>query len=135
MPSARKVRTRIAERISSLCDSFSECLARFEATALFTGPSLYFHQKTVARRAFVTDVSEVVRDEQFVDLLYATLTAWGMHRMGPVNATLADLATIKASFGSQVNAIRALQSRTLRAGRSTILVAMPILNGFDSTAP
>lgn len=113
MPSSQKVRVRIAERVSKLCGSFSESLARFEEAGQFTGPSLYFHHKTVARRLAIGDVSELVEDEQFFDFLYATLTAWGMHRMGPGNTKLEDIDSIKSSFKSQADAIRALDGSTL----------------------
>jgi hypothetical protein len=116
MPSSQKVRVRIAERVSKLCGSFAKSLARFEAAGLFTGPSLYFHHKAVARRLAVADVSDLLGDEQFFDFLYATLTAWGMHRMGTGNTKLRDLNSIRASFESQADAIRAHDGRTMGVG-------------------
>ena len=116
MPSSQKVRLRIAGRVAELCRRFPESLARFDATDLFTGPSLYFHRKTIARRKAHVNVAELLEDAEFCDSLYATLTAWGMHRMGPGNTKLLDLDLIKASFRSQAASIQALDGRILGAG-------------------
>jgi hypothetical protein len=69
----------------------------------------------VARRNACGSVSTLLEDGDFFDALYATLTAWGMHRMGPGNTKLLDLDTIKASFKSQAAAIELLDCSTLGA--------------------
>lgn len=115
MPSSTKVRRRIADRVSELCIHFSDSLMQFEAAVLFTGPSLYFHRKTIARRAEHSNVADLLEDAEFFDSLYATLTAWGMHRMGPGNTKLVDLDRLKDSFRSKAAAIQALEGRVLGA--------------------
>ena len=52
-------------------------------------------------------------DDEFFEGMYATLTAWGMHRMGPGNAKLADLSVIKASFQSQRELVRLVQAHQI----------------------
>lgn len=116
MGSGPKVLARIEERVSALCRSFPQCVAEFEQAGQFTGPSLYFHTKTLARWAAHASVSDLFDDEQFFDFLYATLTAWGLHRMGPGNTKLVDLDVIRASFKSHEGAIGALRGLTLGAG-------------------
>jgi hypothetical protein len=116
MSSSLKVRIRIAERVSKLCGCFPASLAQFEAAGQFTGPSLYFHQKAVARRLAIADLSNLFEDDQFFDSLYATLTAWGMHRMGPGNTKLVDIDSMKTSFRSQADLIQALDGQTLGVG-------------------
>jgi hypothetical protein len=58
--------------------------AHFEA---FGGPCVYFHQQCLeaGREHFMSD--------RHVEMLYATLTAWGLHRMGDAKKTKAKLTT------------------------------------------
>jgi hypothetical protein len=44
----------------------------------------------------------------FFGALYATLTAWGLHRIGPGNTKLRDLAQIKESFRAQASRLDGL---------------------------
>lgn len=41
---------RRAERVEKLVASFAACVAEFEASAAFPGPSLYFHLRAIERR-------------------------------------------------------------------------------------
>ena len=58
--------------IMSACNSIETF-----TTNLFVGPSLYFHQKALEcyEKEFLSD--------RHLEYVYATLVAWGMHRMGP----------------------------------------------------
>ena len=51
----------------------------------FGGPSIYFHQECI--RAGKEDYL----GDRHIEMLYATLTAWGMHRMGDIEKTKAKL--------------------------------------------
>jgi hypothetical protein len=67
----------------------------YERFAAFGGPSVYFHRECLAagREAFLST--------RHVELLYATLTAWGMHRMGDSEKTktkLTDWERFRASL-------------------------------------
>ncbi len=42
----------------------------------FGGPSVYFHKRCLKKR------EDSFMSERHIELIYATLTAWGMHRMG-----------------------------------------------------
>lgn len=57
----------------------------YEQFALFGGPCVYFHQECLraGRDAFLS--------LRHIEMLYATLTAWGMHRMGDAEATKTKL--------------------------------------------
>lgn len=95
-------------RVERLCDGFSHYLAFFEKSDRFSGPSLYFHHRTIDRlreHQVFTDVSE---DGLFFEYLYATLTAWGPHRMGPGGAKLVDFNTLVESICSQKGEIGGL---------------------------
>jgi hypothetical protein len=86
-------------RVRKLADGFDDYVRVFGASERFTGPSGYFHRKTLALRA-QQDIASLLKDDAFFDSLYATLTAWGMHRMGPGNTRLRDLAETRASMRS-----------------------------------
>ena len=62
-----------AQWISEILDHAMQYHDAFYAAQTFHGPSLYFH-----RRALEHDADFTHR----LELIYATLTAWGMHRMG-----------------------------------------------------
>ena len=47
----------------------------------FNGPSAYFYQKIINLIRKTTDYSILFEDIHFIEYIYATLTAWGMHRM------------------------------------------------------
>src|SRR5438046_3190965 len=51
----------------------------------FGGPSVYFHDQCLRAGA------EEFLSERHVEMLYATLTAWGMHRMGDAEKTKTKL--------------------------------------------
>jgi hypothetical protein len=111
--SSFKTNERINERISSLINKFENCLDFFDAANLFTGPSLYFHYKTLSIKGKHSSVAAILDDDTFFENLYATLTAWGMHRMGPGKAKLVDLDEIKKSFIRQRDNIVEIEHLTL----------------------
>ena len=57
----------------------------FEDFKAFGGPCVYFHQAALAAAA------EEFLSIRHIELIYATLTAWGMHRMGDVTTTMTKL--------------------------------------------
>lgn len=89
---------RMQQRTGELINRFSENVRAFESVQtepgvqarLFTGPSLYFHQKTIRILREIGSGSKAVVDERFIESLYATLTSWGLHRMGSGGAKLID---------------------------------------------
>jgi len=83
-------KTRTAERVADLSSHFSRCLTRFREANRFSGPSLHFHLRTVERMRQHADAASASGDETYLEMLYATLAAWGLHRMGPGNAKLRD---------------------------------------------
>lgn len=116
MPSSQKVCQRFAKRVSDLTKRFSDSIIRFEKAERFTGPSLYFHRKAIQRRRSFDNMSALLDDAEFLDLLYATLTAWGMHRMGPGNTKLLPLESIRDSLKSQVVALETLARSSIGGG-------------------
>jgi hypothetical protein len=108
MGSSTRVVERMDQRADELCDRFPACLALFSASAPFAGPSLYFHRKTIELRERHSSIHTLVDDEAYFDAAYATLAAWGMHRMGPGKTKLLDIATIRDSVRENATALEQL---------------------------
>lgn len=106
----RRTLERLRDRVEKLCTNFSYYIAKFDESDLFTGPSLYFHFRTLNQLHKHLTFSEVFKDNLFFEYLYATLTSWGLHRMGPVKAKLVDFETFIRSFQHQENEIEELQN-------------------------
>ena len=92
---------RMNERVERLINRFDEYIEIFKEKNLFTGPSVYFHYKTLDILRKNVDLSKVLRDDMFFDYLYATLTSWGLHRMGPGYTKLNDIEKIRTSIRMQ----------------------------------
>lgn len=97
-------------RVDELCANFAAHLALFSTSEPFAGPSLYFHRKTLDLRRRHTSILSLAADDGYFDAAYATLTAWGMHRMGPGNTKLVDLAVIRDSVRDNAASLERLVS-------------------------
>lgn len=89
-------RTRL--RVAALVDGFDDHVRRFEAGGLFSGPSVHFHQRAISRRRAHGSVAGLLADERFLEYVYAVLPSWGMHRMGPQPAKVAEFGDLVASL-------------------------------------
>ncbi|MCA9312467.1 MAG: hypothetical protein KDA21_14735 [Phycisphaerales bacterium] len=78
-----------------------EAHAAFYEAATFGGPSLHFH-----RRAIGMVGGDLTRER--LELIYATLAAWGMHRMGPSGSKMVPFPEFEASVQACTPTIRAL---------------------------
>lgn len=106
--SRRWTAQRRAERVEELIGSFADCVAVFEASEAFPGPSLYFHLCAIDRRRQHDNARSLLEDIQFLEYVYAVLPAWGMHRMGPQAAKVAGFATIVTALRQQAPALQHL---------------------------
>jgi hypothetical protein len=101
------------ERVRELSENFNHFVSVFEGAEKFSGPSLYFHKKSLAcLERYGSPIAAISGDEIF-DWVYATLASWGMHRMGKGNTKLRDLPVIVESVRSESSAIKALQNIAL----------------------
>ena len=68
----------------------------YDEFALFGGPSTYFHVECIraSREAFLS--------KRHVEMLYATLASWGMHRMGDSETTKTRLTDWDEFHGSLI---------------------------------
>lgn len=105
-----KTLKRVAHRVDELIENFNDYIDFFNRSNLFIGPSLYFHKKTLERVELNQNPIKTIEDEIFYDYLYAMLTAWGMHRMGPGSTKLTEMNILKESFRKQKNKIELLSN-------------------------
>lgn len=83
----------------------------------FGGPSIYFHLESVkeSKRNFLS--------KRHIEMIYATLASWGMHRMGPPDQTKTKLVAFKKfhnsilSFQKEFNSLRKLKLNTISETR------------------
>lgn len=102
--------TRLRERVAALQARFAKSLEAFERARLFSGPSVYFHKRTLEHLRNHKSAADAVADDSYLEALYATLTAWGLHRMGPGNAKLLDFDDMRRNLRRCADLIRALES-------------------------
>jgi hypothetical protein len=88
----------LPKKVIKISSRFPESLDAFDQSLIFSGPSVYFHQKAIAQRRTYTSAARALDDPAFIESIYATLTAWGMHRMGKGNARLVDFPNLCNSF-------------------------------------
>jgi len=79
----------------------------YEQFCAFGGPCVYFHRECLRARegGFLS--------HRHIEMLYATLTAWGMHRMGDVDRTktkLTDWEQFRASLAESAEVWKRLRS-------------------------
>jgi len=97
---------KLEYRIIELCDNFY--LKEFERLNPFTGPSVYFHLRTLDRLSAL-GISKSLEDRLFFEYLYATLASWGMHRLGPKGAKLVELSSFVRALQKQRDKILSLK--------------------------
>lgn len=73
----------------------------------FGGPSIYFHQKALkaCKEEFLSDYH--------IEMIYATLPAWGMHRMGETETKVIDYPYFKKSIRQIKSQLEELKSLKL----------------------
>ena len=73
---------RLEARGTDLCERVAECLDAFDRVPVFTGPSVFFHVEALRQRRLHASVRTALGDRPLVVSVYATLSSWGMHRLG-----------------------------------------------------
>jgi len=99
---------RLENRVNKLILNFDNCIKHFNKIQKFTGPSLYFHHKTIQLHKQY-DAIDLIQNEIFLEYLYATLASWGMHRMGPGNTKLSEYTIFRDSIFNERENIEKLQ--------------------------
>lgn len=86
------------QNIDALVAGFSEFVRRFESAPGWPGPSLYFHNRAISVRREHESATSLLRDDRFLEYVYAVLPAWGMHRMGNQKAKVCDFKQFAAAI-------------------------------------
>ncbi len=106
---------RARRNVEALVANFSDYVGIFERSAVFPGPSLYFHKRALERRRAHADAASLLADMQFLEYVYAVLPAWGMHRMGNQKAKVVEFEVMTDSFRSAEAQIQALWNERITA--------------------
>lgn len=77
-------------------------MLRFEASNIFSGPSVYFHRRAIERRRLHATAGDLLADELFLEYVYAVLPSWGMHRMVAQRAKLTEFEQLVTSIRAAV---------------------------------
>lgn len=67
-----------------LINNFVHYIDAFSINNPFSGPSEYLYINKIIKETKKTDYNNIFT-KNFIEWIYATLAAWGMHRMGPDN--------------------------------------------------
>lgn len=102
---SRRTLERARSNVEDLVRDFDRYLAVFERSRLFTGPSLYFHERAIAARRCHASPRSLLADVHFLEYVYAVLPSWGMHRMGASAAKVTEFSQFVASLRSVAPAI------------------------------
>lgn len=106
---------RTEKQVSKLIGKFGHYLdmfdMKFQGDKIWPGPSTYFHRRSVERLRDAGSIGKAIKDkgDAFLEGVYATLTAWGMHRMGGGNTRLVDFDDFKKSVLEQETALAELE--------------------------
>ena len=93
---------------------FEKSIAACTKRTIFTGPSVHFYERTVRMVREAASLRDLARSEMFCDYVYATLTAWGMHRMGErVAAKLTAFPTFQAALCSLLKEVDDLRGMSV----------------------
>ena len=115
MPRRDHTIAQTMNRVERLCAAFDTYLERFEELELFTGPSVCFHLRTLHVLRMHGSAAEAAADSSFAEMLYATLTAWGLHRMGRTRTKLLPFEEFSSSLREARDAIRDIERYRLLA--------------------
>jgi hypothetical protein len=100
------------ERTKDLIDNFDVYLQYFVENIKFSGPSVYFHKKVIDKIGQVGKYDQLFEDNLFFEYIYATLSSWGMQRMGQETAKMANFDEFKERICSKKeNIIAALEKK------------------------
>lgn len=99
---------RTRTNVEDLICRFDEYVWRFEASGLFTGPSVHFHERAIQRRRAHNGAAGLLADDLFLEYVYAVLPAWGNYRMEGHDAEVTEFSLLVASLRSALPLIEEL---------------------------
>jgi hypothetical protein len=79
------------EKFKELKTNYASYLPHLKTLHIdFGGPSFYFHQQALR------EASQNFLSDRHIEMIYATLTSWGMHRMGNTKTKMVDFDDFKS---------------------------------------
>lgn len=102
-------------QVVRLTSAFTTYVSTFTNSKRFSGPSTYFHSETIRmlRDTYQYDAASAIRDDTFLDSLYATLACWGLHRMGKPTNQMVERECFVDTIRKQEDSIRKLQGKQI----------------------
>ena len=104
---------RMRNCVEKLSGNLVYYLDKFDEANIFTGPSLFFHFRTLDRLKHLGALSAAFEDTLFFEYLYATLASWGLHRMGDTATKMVDFESFQSSLQAKKDDIVVLQGYKL----------------------
>lgn len=109
-----RLRWNVEEHLAALDTSFDRCLSEFASRRIFSGPSVYFYEKLVGLIRSVPSLRDLASSDRLIELAYATLTSWGMHRMGErVAAKLTEYPVFRDAVRALIEPASVLSRRRI----------------------
>ena len=110
----RRSRWPVEHHLAALDQDFEQYFSVCAQRRIFSGPSIHFYERTIdiVRRAPSPDA--LAENPAFYDFVYATLTSWGMHRMGEkVSAKLTEFDTFSKTLRGLIGAVDDLYGQSI----------------------
>ncbi len=92
----------------------------------FGGPSVYFHTECLA------ECESDFMSDRHIELIYATLTAWGMHRMGDTNTKLKHWEEFWDNIEAMEEKLEVLHSQNVRMTNLSGSEYCSLIKGIES---
>ena len=99
---ARRIDRNLAPKVREILQHADAYHQRYYASETFGGPSIHFHRRALG-------MEEKVSDGERLELIYAVLVSWGMHRMGRGGPKMQEFTTFKESVASIKEPINTLR--------------------------
>lgn len=81
---------------------------------IFSGPSVYFYARTIEFTRRAPAPAALAQNKGFHESIYATLTSWGMHRMGEtVTAKLTEFEVFSKTLGRLLTSVDDLAGHSI----------------------
>ena len=95
----------LSSKVSRILRNAERYHKDYYSAGVFGGPSLYFHRRAIGLAGEVSELSQI-------ELIYAVLTSWGMHRMGASGSKMQPFETFQKSVVSVREDIQSLRKIT-----------------------
>ena len=116
--------------ISKDMDTFKAFVIACHNSKNYSGPSIYFHIKAIDKYRSVENYDNLLSDDQYIEYIYATLAAWGMHRMTK-NVLMKEYKNFKNAIELIRDSLVELKEYKLETIQSIEDIKNPLLMAFS----